>query len=81
MAQLGVERVGFCPPGFFRYLYAEVGRAYRWTDRAAWSDGRFARTSTRVNVIFTSSTSRVHRRATSELRRHADQSIEVPTSA
>jgi GNAT superfamily N-acetyltransferase len=33
-----VERVGFCPTSFFRYLYAEVGRAYRWTDRLSWTD-------------------------------------------
>jgi GNAT superfamily N-acetyltransferase len=33
-----VERVGFCPTGFFRYLYTEVGRAYHWTDRLTWSD-------------------------------------------
>lgn len=33
-----VERVGFCPASFFRYLYAEVGRAYRWTDRLRWSE-------------------------------------------
>ncbi|HEX5386510.1 MAG TPA: GNAT family N-acetyltransferase [Gemmatimonadales bacterium] len=34
-----VERVGFCPAAFFRFLYGEVGRAYRWTDRLGWSDG------------------------------------------
>jgi GNAT superfamily N-acetyltransferase len=33
-----VERVENCPPSFWRYLYAEVGRAYRWLDRLPWSD-------------------------------------------
>ena len=33
-----IERVGECPPSFYRYLYAEVGRAFRWTDRLGWSD-------------------------------------------
>jgi len=33
-----VERVGECPPSFYRYLYAEVGRAFHWTDRLRWSD-------------------------------------------
>lgn len=33
-----IERVGSCPPSFFRYLYAEVGRAYHWTDRLRWTD-------------------------------------------
>jgi len=33
-----VERVDGCPASFFRYLYAEVGRAYHWVDRLAWTD-------------------------------------------
>jgi GNAT superfamily N-acetyltransferase len=33
-----VERVEGCPASFFRFLYAEVGRAYSWTDRLPWSD-------------------------------------------
>lgn len=37
-----LERVGECPISFFRYLYAEVGRAFHWTDRLIWSDARVA---------------------------------------
>jgi len=33
-----IERLGECPASFYRYLYAEVGRAFRWTDRLGWSD-------------------------------------------
>jgi len=33
-----VERVESCPASFFRYLYAEVGRAYSWYERARWTD-------------------------------------------
>jgi GNAT superfamily N-acetyltransferase len=33
-----IDRVEECPPSFFRYHYAEVGRAYHWTDRLAWSE-------------------------------------------
>jgi GNAT superfamily N-acetyltransferase len=33
-----VERVEGCPPSFFRYLYAEVGRDYFWLDRVRWTD-------------------------------------------
>ena len=33
-----VERVEGCPASFYRYLYAEVGRAYRWVDRLGWTD-------------------------------------------
>ena len=33
-----IERLGGCAVSFWRYLYAEVGRAYRWTDRLTWTD-------------------------------------------
>ena len=33
-----VERVDNCPPSFWRFLYTEVGRQYRWIDRLPWSD-------------------------------------------
>jgi GNAT superfamily N-acetyltransferase len=33
-----LERLEECPVSFFRYLYAEVGRAYHWTDRLSWTD-------------------------------------------
>jgi GNAT superfamily N-acetyltransferase len=36
--QARVERVHGCPPAFFRWLYAEVGRAYHWRDRLGWTD-------------------------------------------
>lgn len=37
-AGVRVERALHCPPSFFRYLYAEVGRRYHWLDRLGWSD-------------------------------------------
>lgn len=37
-----IERVEDCPASFFRYLYAEVGRRYHWTDRDPWSDEEHA---------------------------------------
>lgn len=33
-----VERVIDCPVSFWRFLYSEVGRRYRWVDRLIWSD-------------------------------------------
>jgi ribosomal protein S18 acetylase RimI-like enzyme len=33
-----IERVIARAPSFWRYLYAEVGRAHRWTDRLPWTD-------------------------------------------
>jgi GNAT superfamily N-acetyltransferase len=38
-----VERIEECPPSFFRYLYAEVGRAWHWVDRLGWSDEQVRR--------------------------------------
>jgi GNAT superfamily N-acetyltransferase len=35
-----IERMEGCPASFFRYLYAEVGRAYKWIDRLSWTDER-----------------------------------------
>jgi ribosomal protein S18 acetylase RimI-like enzyme len=32
-----VERLEQCPPSFFAYLYAEVGRNYHWVDRLSWT--------------------------------------------
>lgn len=33
-----IEKVENCPPHFYRYLYAEVGRNWHWTDRIGWTD-------------------------------------------
>ena len=33
-----VERVERCTPAFYRLLYTEVGRRYRWIDRLGWTD-------------------------------------------
>jgi GNAT superfamily N-acetyltransferase len=38
-----IGRLDRCTPELFRYLYAEVGRAFRWTDRLAWSDEQVQR--------------------------------------
>ena len=33
-----LARLGQCPSSFWRYLYTEVGRDYRWVDRLGWTD-------------------------------------------
>jgi GNAT superfamily N-acetyltransferase len=33
-----VKQIRDCPGWFYRFLYAEVGRFYHWTDRLPWSD-------------------------------------------
>ena len=40
---LRIEQASSCPASFYRYLYAEVGRAYKWVDRLEWSDERIRR--------------------------------------
>jgi GNAT superfamily N-acetyltransferase len=37
-----IEHAHPCPIPFFRYLYTEVGRDYRWRDRLAWTDEQCA---------------------------------------
>ena len=37
-----IEHAHPCPIPFFRYLYAEVGRDYRWRDRLTWTDEQCA---------------------------------------
>jgi GNAT superfamily N-acetyltransferase len=45
-----IERVLDCPPSFFRYLYAEVGRPYHWLDRLGWTDEQAAERLADPNV-------------------------------
>ncbi len=33
-----IARLPDCTIDMFRFLYEEVGRAYRWTDRLSWND-------------------------------------------
>jgi len=72
-----VERVRFCPAAFFRYLYAEVGRAYRWTDRLRWSDEQVRAYldagDVALYVLYVDGAPAGY----FELRHHPDRSIEV----
>ena len=36
--RIRLEQMRNCPASFFRYLYVEVGRNYRWIDRLPWTD-------------------------------------------
>ncbi len=38
-----IARLEPCPPDLFRHLYAEVGRAFRWTDRLSWTGEQIER--------------------------------------
>ena len=37
-----LKRAKPCPPGFYRFLYGEVGRAFKWVDRLRWPEDRLA---------------------------------------
>ena len=47
---LRLEHVHPCPVPLFRRLYREVGEAYHWRDRDAWSDAQLARHLARDDV-------------------------------
>jgi GNAT superfamily N-acetyltransferase len=36
--EVRIDRTTGCPPSFYRYLYAEVGREWHWVDRLSWDD-------------------------------------------
>ena len=75
--QARVERVLDCPPSFFRYLYAEVGRQYHWVDRDAWSDedhaARLADPDVSLHLLSVAGAPAGY----FELERHDDGAVEV----
>ncbi len=72
-----VERAHECPPSFFRYLYAEVGRNYHWTDRLSWSEeqvrARLADPEVTIHVLYVGGSPAGY----FELERHDDRSCEI----
>jgi GNAT superfamily N-acetyltransferase len=72
-----LERIEGCPGSFFRYLYAEVGRAYHWTDRLKWSDEQVSAHLASPDVSLRLITSSGALGGYFELRRHEDDSVEV----
>jgi GNAT superfamily N-acetyltransferase len=72
-----IEQVTGCPASFWRYLYTEVGRAYRWTDRLVWTDGdvRAYLDDPRVSLFLLSVSAAPA--GYFELRRDADGGVEI----
>jgi GNAT superfamily N-acetyltransferase len=72
-----VERAHACPPSFFRYLYAEVGRNYHWVDRLPWTDeqvaSRLADPDVTLHVLYVRGSPAGY----FELERHDDGSCEI----
>ena len=72
-----IERVVACPPSFFRYLYAEVGRGYFWLERIRWTDQQIeARLGDRAVFLHLMSVAGAPA-GYFELEKHHDGSVEV----
>jgi GNAT superfamily N-acetyltransferase len=72
-----IERIGACPPSFWRYLYGEVGRGYRWIDRLPWSDQQITSYLTDPAIQLWLMTVDVAPAGYFELRRDSDDAIEI----
>jgi ribosomal protein S18 acetylase RimI-like enzyme len=72
-----LERLEACPGSFFRYLYAEVGRSYHWTDRLSWTDEQVRAHLRDPDVVLWLLTSRAAPVGYFELRTHGDRSVEI----
>jgi GNAT superfamily N-acetyltransferase len=66
-----------CPVSFFRFLYAEVGRAYQWTDRLSWSDETTRAYLSIPGVSVWLMTWGERPAGYFELRQHEDSSVEI----
>jgi GNAT superfamily N-acetyltransferase len=73
-----IARVGECPTSFFRYLYAEVGRAVHWRDRLTWSDEMIRRYLATPGVSLWLMSWEAAPAGYFELRQHDDGSVEIP---
>jgi GNAT superfamily N-acetyltransferase len=72
-----VHRMGKCSPAFFRYLYREVGRAYHWTDRLAWTDETIRDHLSAPSISLWLMTWQDGPAGYFELKRHDDDSVEI----
>ena len=72
-----IENARACTASFHRYLYAEVGRDYRWTDRLGWTDEQtrehLASPAISIHVAYVEGTPAGY----FELTRHPDGSCEI----
>jgi GNAT superfamily N-acetyltransferase len=75
--RIRIERVENCPASFFRYLYAEVGRRYYWTDRLEWSDDDIRAYLARPEITFWLMSYAGAPAGYFELERHADGSVQI----
>jgi GNAT superfamily N-acetyltransferase len=72
-----VERLQDCSVEVFRFLYEEVGRAYRWTDRLSWTDDRVQQHLETAGVSLWLLSWENQPAGYFELRAHEDDSVEI----
>ncbi|MBA3345412.1 MAG: GNAT family N-acetyltransferase [Gemmatimonadales bacterium] len=72
-----IERVGDCPASFYRYLYAEVGRAFHWADRLRWSDAAVRSHLAQAGISLWVLSWQGAPAGYFELVEHADRSVEI----
>jgi ribosomal protein S18 acetylase RimI-like enzyme len=72
-----LERMGECPASFYRYLYAETGRAFHWVDRLSWTDDQIRRHLSRPGLSLWLLTWEAAPAGWFELARHDDGSVEI----
>jgi GNAT superfamily N-acetyltransferase len=72
-----VDRMLECPPAFWRFLYAEVGRDYHWVDRLPWSADEIRAYLSDPAVSIWLLTVSGSPAGYFELRRHSDGAIEI----
>ena len=72
-----IERVGECPASLYRYLYAEVGRAFHWVDRLGWTDDAIRRHLATPGLSLWLLTWEAAPAGYFELKPHDDDSIEI----
>ena len=72
-----IVQVHNCPASFYRYLYAEVGRLYHWTDRLPWTDEEIRAHLARPAITLWLMVVEGAPAGYFELERHADGSTEV----
>lgn len=72
-----IERVGFCPASFYRYLYGAVGRSFGWTDRLTWDDDAIGRHLGRPAITLWLMSSEAAPAGYFEFERHGDGSVEI----
>jgi GNAT superfamily N-acetyltransferase len=71
------ERADPCPTSLYRTLYQDVGEAYHWRDRLAWSDDALADHLARPGVEVWVLRVGGERAGYAELVRHDDGSVEI----